>query len=167
MQGMYLNVMCACVWYDRHCKGIPDINQNLTTLTWYGVYFICLHGVTSCYHTIRHGLCTGVSVNSYSTQRKLSLIPIELLTEWICGKKLLCSNRHLVFFTGNAVYRGRGSRNGFIFTPVRFITSETFLNRLMKCNAPAEADGIVCPLQASVPADSGNQTTASEIYCTS
>lgn len=50
------------------------------------VYFICLHDVTSCYHTIRHGLCTGVSVNSYSTQRKLSLIPIELLTEWICGK---------------------------------------------------------------------------------
>ncbi|XP_008330581.2 GTPase Era, mitochondrial [Cynoglossus semilaevis] len=45
----------------------------------------------------------------------------------------------------------------FIFTPVRFITSETFLNRLMKCNAPAEADGTVCPLQASVPADSGEQ----------
>lgn len=32
MQGMYLNVMCACVWDGRR-KGIPDINQNLTTLT--------------------------------------------------------------------------------------------------------------------------------------
>lgn len=65
-------------------------------------------------------------------------------------------------FTGNVACR-RGGRNGFIFTPACFITSEAFLNRLMKGNA-AEADGSFYRLPASVPPDSGNQTTASEIY---
>ncbi|XP_022601672.1 GTPase Era, mitochondrial [Seriola dumerili] len=50
----------------------------------------------------------------------------------------------------------RGGRNGFIFTPACFITSEAFLNRLMKGNA-AEADGSFYRLPASVPPDSGEQ----------
>lgn len=67
-------------------------------------------------------------------------------------------------FTGNAAC-SRGGRNGFIFTPACFITSEAFLNRLMKGKAAeAEAGGGFYRLPASVPPDSGNQTTASEIY---
>lgn len=50
----------------------------------------------------------------------------------------------------------RGGRNGFIFTPACFITSEAFLNRLMKGNA-AEAEGSFDRLPASVPPDSGEQ----------
>lgn len=64
--------------------------------------------------------------------------------------------------TGNAAC-GRGGRTGFIFTPACFITSEAFLHRLMKGKA-AKADGSLYRLPASVPPDSGNQTTASEIY---
>lgn len=64
-------------------------------------------------------------------------------------------------FTGNTAC-SRGGRNGFIFTPACFITSEAFLNRLMKGKV-AEADGNFHRLPASVPPDSGNQTTASEI----
>ncbi|XP_028278273.1 GTPase Era, mitochondrial isoform X2 [Parambassis ranga] len=48
----------------------------------------------------------------------------------------------------------RGGRNGFIFTPACFITSEAFLNRLMKGDA-AEADGNIYRPPASVPTDSG------------
>uniref|UniRef100_A0AAQ5YDX7 GTPase Era, mitochondrial n=1 Tax=Amphiprion ocellaris TaxID=80972 RepID=A0AAQ5YDX7_AMPOC len=58
-------------------------------------------------------------------------------------------------FTGNAAC-SRGRRNGFIFTPACFITSEAFLNRLMKGKA-AEADGNIYRLPASVPPDSGEQ----------
>ncbi|XP_071316393.1 GTPase Era, mitochondrial isoform X2 [Trachinotus anak] len=57
--------------------------------------------------------------------------------------------------TRNVACRREG-RNGFIFTPACFITSETFLNSLMKGNA-AEADGSFYRLPASVPADSGEQ----------
>uniref|UniRef100_A0A3P8TAP5 GTPase Era, mitochondrial n=1 Tax=Amphiprion percula TaxID=161767 RepID=A0A3P8TAP5_AMPPE len=56
---------------------------------------------------------------------------------------------------GNAAC-SRGRRNGFIFTPACFITSEAFLNRLMKGKA-AEADGNIYRLPASVPPDSGEQ----------
>ncbi|XP_040007085.1 GTPase Era, mitochondrial isoform X2 [Xiphias gladius] len=50
----------------------------------------------------------------------------------------------------------REGRNGFILTPARFITSEAFLNRLMKGKA-AEADSSFYRLPASVPPDSGEQ----------
>ncbi|XP_018547938.1 GTPase Era, mitochondrial [Lates calcarifer] len=50
----------------------------------------------------------------------------------------------------------RGGRNGFIFTPACFITSEALLNRLMKGKA-AEADSSFYRLPASVPPDSGEQ----------
>ncbi|XP_035482313.2 GTPase Era, mitochondrial [Scophthalmus maximus] len=56
---------------------------------------------------------------------------------------------------GNAAC-SRGGRNGFIFTPARFITSEAFLHRLMKGRA-AEADGSFYRLPASVLPDSGEQ----------
>ncbi|XP_044078833.1 GTPase Era, mitochondrial isoform X1 [Siniperca chuatsi] len=56
---------------------------------------------------------------------------------------------------GNAAC-SRGGRNGFIFTPACFITSEAFLNRLMKGKA-AEADSSLHRLPASVPPDSGEQ----------
>ncbi|XP_028451220.1 LOW QUALITY PROTEIN: GTPase Era, mitochondrial [Perca flavescens] len=56
---------------------------------------------------------------------------------------------------GNAAC-SRGGRNAFIFTPACFITSEAFLNRLMKGKA-AEADGSFYRLPASVPPDSGEQ----------
>lgn len=61
----------------------------------------------------------------------------------------------LLFTAGNAACC-RGGRNGFIFTPACFITSEAFLNRLMKGKA-AEADGNIYRLPASVPPDSGEQ----------
>ncbi|XP_078122110.1 GTPase Era, mitochondrial [Sander vitreus] len=56
---------------------------------------------------------------------------------------------------GNAAC-SRGGRNTFIFTPACFITSEAFLNRLMKGKA-AEADGSFYRLPASVLPDSGEQ----------
>ncbi|XP_029303402.1 GTPase Era, mitochondrial [Cottoperca gobio] len=56
---------------------------------------------------------------------------------------------------GNAAC-SRGWRNGFIFTPACFITSEAFLNRLMKGKA-AEADGSLYRHPASVPPDDGEQ----------
>lgn len=56
---------------------------------------------------------------------------------------------------GNAAC-SRGRRNGFIFTPACFITSEAFLNRLMKGKA-AEADSNIYRLPPSVPPDSGEQ----------
>ncbi|XP_068585621.1 GTPase Era, mitochondrial isoform X2 [Cebidichthys violaceus] len=56
---------------------------------------------------------------------------------------------------GNAAC-SRGGRTGFIFTPACFITSEAFLNRLMKGKA-AEADGSLYRLPASVPPDSAEQ----------
>lgn len=55
---------------------------------------------------------------------------------------------------GNAAC-SRGGRNGFIFTPACFITSEAFLNRLMKGKVAAEADGSFYHPPASVPTDSG------------
>ncbi|XP_041808343.1 GTPase Era, mitochondrial [Chelmon rostratus] len=56
---------------------------------------------------------------------------------------------------GNAAC-GRGATPGFIFTPACFITSEAFLNRLVKGKA-AEADSSFYRLPASVPPDSGEQ----------
>ncbi|XP_029028907.1 GTPase Era, mitochondrial [Betta splendens] len=55
--------------------------------------------------------------------------------------------------------RIRGGRNGFIFTPACFITSEAFLNRLMKGRAAetATADSSFNRLPASVPPNSGEQ----------
>ncbi|XP_010790916.1 GTPase Era, mitochondrial [Notothenia coriiceps] len=50
----------------------------------------------------------------------------------------------------------RGQRNGFIFTPACFITSDAFLNRLMKGKA-VEADGSSYRLPASVLPDSAEQ----------
>nr|XP_040038348.1 GTPase Era, mitochondrial [Gasterosteus aculeatus aculeatus] len=52
--------------------------------------------------------------------------------------------------------RGRGGAAGCIFTPACFITSEAFLNRLIKGKA-AEEDGALYRLPASVPPDSGEQ----------
>ncbi|CAB1455994.1 unnamed protein product [Pleuronectes platessa] len=60
------------------------------------------------------------------------------------------------FLTAGNAACSRGGRNGFIFTPACFITSEAFLNRLMKGKA-AEADGSFYRLPASVPPDSGEQ----------
>ncbi|XP_040038348.2 GTPase Era, mitochondrial [Gasterosteus aculeatus] len=51
---------------------------------------------------------------------------------------------------------GRGGAAGCIFTPACFITSEAFLNRLIKGKA-AEEDGALYRLPASVPPDSGEQ----------
>ncbi|KAF3841304.1 hypothetical protein F7725_007166 [Dissostichus mawsoni] len=56
---------------------------------------------------------------------------------------------------GSAVC-SRGRRNGFIFTPACFITSDAFLNRLMKGKA-VEADGSSYRLPASVLPDSAEQ----------
>ncbi|XP_051257668.1 GTPase Era, mitochondrial isoform X1 [Dicentrarchus labrax] len=56
---------------------------------------------------------------------------------------------------GNAAC-SRGGRNGFIFTPACFITSEAFLSRLMK-GKTAEADGGFYRLPASVLPDSAEQ----------
>ncbi|KAL3042372.1 hypothetical protein OYC64_020337 [Pagothenia borchgrevinki] len=56
---------------------------------------------------------------------------------------------------GNAVC-SRGRRNGFIFTPACFITSDAFLNRLMKGKA-VEADGSSYRLPASVLPDNAEQ----------
>uniref|UniRef100_A0A7N6BIZ7 GTPase Era, mitochondrial n=1 Tax=Anabas testudineus TaxID=64144 RepID=A0A7N6BIZ7_ANATE len=60
-----------------------------------------------------------------------------------------------ILTAGNAAC-SRGGRNGFIFTPACFITSEAFLNRLMKGKA-AEADSSFYRLPASVLPDSGEQ----------
>ncbi|XP_076024851.1 GTPase Era, mitochondrial [Genypterus blacodes] len=59
-----------------------------------------------------------------------------------------------VLTQGNAACRG--SRNGFICTPARFISSHTLLNRLTKGKA-AEADGSFYRIQASVPPDNTEQ----------
>lgn len=58
--------------------------------------------------------------------------------------------------TAGSAACSRGGRSGFIFTPACFITSEAFLNRLMKGKV-AEADGSLHRLPASVPPDSGEQ----------
>ncbi|KAL6099095.1 eral1 [Pungitius sinensis] len=58
--------------------------------------------------------------------------------------------------TAGRAARGRGQAPGFIFTPACFITSEAFLNRLIKGKA-AEEDGSLYRLPASVPPDSGEQ----------
>lgn len=71
----------------------------------------------------------------------------------------------VVVFTGNAACSQGGGRNGVIFTPMCFITSEAFLNKLKKGKA-AEADSSLYRLPASVPPDRGNCTTASDIYIT-
>lgn len=60
------------------------------------------------------------------------------------------------FLTAGNTACSRGGRNSFIFTPACFITSEAFLNRLMKGKA-AEADSNFHRLPASVPPDSGQQ----------
>uniref|UniRef100_A0AAQ4PGI4 GTPase Era, mitochondrial n=1 Tax=Gasterosteus aculeatus aculeatus TaxID=481459 RepID=A0AAQ4PGI4_GASAC len=67
------------------------------------------------------------------------------------GTALLCSPR-----IGGRATRGRGGAAGCIFTPACFITSEAFLNRLIKGKA-AEEDGALYRLPASVPPDSGEQ----------
>ncbi|XP_008305123.1 GTPase Era, mitochondrial [Stegastes partitus] len=77
----------------------------------------------------------------------------------ILSRRLVVSSRpepaSWLLTAGNAAC-SRGGRNGFIFTPACFITSEAFLNRLMKGKA-AEADGNIYRLPASVPPDSGEQ----------
>ncbi|KAM6912095.1 GTPase Era, mitochondrial [Lycodopsis pacificus] len=60
------------------------------------------------------------------------------------------------FLTAGNAACSRGGRAGFIFTPACFITSEAFLDRLMKGKA-AEADGSLYRLPASVPPDSAEQ----------
>ncbi|XP_040906680.1 GTPase Era, mitochondrial [Toxotes jaculatrix] len=62
------------------------------------------------------------------------------------------------FLTAGSAGCSRGGRNGFIFTPACFITSEAFLNRLMKGKA-AQAGGSFYRLPASVPPDSGEQVS--------
>ncbi|CAN9501615.1 unnamed protein product [Ophioblennius macclurei] len=59
-----------------------------------------------------------------------------------------------LLLSGGSAACSRGGRNGFIFTPACFITSEAFLSRLMKGKA-AQADGGIHRLPASVPPDSG------------
>ncbi|XP_072231030.1 GTPase Era, mitochondrial [Leuresthes tenuis] len=58
--------------------------------------------------------------------------------------------------TAGSAACSRGGRNGLIFTPACFITSEAFLSRLMKGKA-AEATGSIHRVPASVPPDSGEQ----------
>ncbi|KAM4545774.1 GTPase Era, mitochondrial [Odontesthes bonariensis] len=58
--------------------------------------------------------------------------------------------------TAGSAVCSRGGRNGLIFTPACFITSEAFLSRLMKGKA-AEATGSIHRVPASVPPDSGEQ----------
>lgn len=60
--------------------------------------------------------------------------------------------------TGSAACSRGGGRNGFLFIPACFITSQVFLNRLMK-GKPLEADSSLHRLPASVPPDRGNHTT--------
>ncbi|XP_041864298.1 GTPase Era, mitochondrial [Melanotaenia boesemani] len=60
------------------------------------------------------------------------------------------------FLTAGSAACSRGGRNGFIFTPACFITSEAFLSRLMKGKA-AQADSSIYRLPASVPSDGGEQ----------
>ncbi|KAK9536190.1 hypothetical protein VZT92_005996 [Zoarces viviparus] len=57
------------------------------------------------------------------------------------------------FLTAGNAGCSRGGRAGFIFTPACFITSEAFLDRLMK----GKADGSLYRLPASVPPDSAEQ----------
>uniref|UniRef100_A0A8C5GQT0 GTPase Era, mitochondrial n=1 Tax=Gouania willdenowi TaxID=441366 RepID=A0A8C5GQT0_GOUWI len=66
----------------------------------------------------------------------------------------LCSKVKFDDFTGNAAFR-RGARNGFSFNPACFITSEAFLDRLMKGKEARANDNYHHP--ASVPADQGEQ----------
>ncbi|XP_047462521.1 GTPase Era, mitochondrial isoform X2 [Mugil cephalus] len=77
----------------------------------------------------------------------------------VLSKRLVVSSRQesasWFLSAGNSAC-SRGGRNGFIFTPACFIASEAFLNRLMK-GSPAEADGNIYRLRASVPPDSGEQ----------
>ncbi|XP_054611965.1 GTPase Era, mitochondrial [Dunckerocampus dactyliophorus] len=56
---------------------------------------------------------------------------------------------------GNAACNS-GRSNSFLFTPACFITSDAFLNTLLKGN-PAEADDSCYRLPASVPPDNGEQ----------
>ncbi|KAK1883154.1 GTPase Era mitochondrial [Dissostichus eleginoides] len=60
------------------------------------------------------------------------------------------------FLTAGSAVCSRGRRNGFIFTPACFITSDAFLKRLMKGKA-VEADGSSYRLPASVLPDSAEQ----------
>lgn len=91
----------------------------------------------------------------------LCLINIQVgrigwLTLWPCCQQ---TTGAVGVFTGNTACSRGGGRNGFIFTPACFITSEAFLNRLTKGKA-AEADGSFCRPPALVPPDRGNHTTA-------
>uniref|UniRef100_UPI0037E85553 GTPase Era, mitochondrial n=1 Tax=Semicossyphus pulcher TaxID=241346 RepID=UPI0037E85553 len=60
------------------------------------------------------------------------------------------------FLTAGNAACSRGGTSGFIFTPACFITSEAFLNRLMKGKA-AEAESSLYRPPASVPPDGGEQ----------
>ncbi|XP_073336190.1 GTPase Era, mitochondrial [Pagrus major] len=62
------------------------------------------------------------------------------------------------FLTAENAACSRGGRSGFIFTPACFITSEAFLDRLIKGKAE-EADGSFYRHPASVPPDSGEQVS--------
>ncbi|XP_060941700.1 GTPase Era, mitochondrial [Limanda limanda] len=79
-------------------------------------------------------------------------------TAVLCTRPLVSARQGSAswFLTAGNAACSRGGRNGFIFTPACFITSEAFLNRLMKGKA-AEADGSFYRLPASVPPDSGEQ----------
>ncbi|XP_070699941.1 GTPase Era, mitochondrial [Pempheris klunzingeri] len=82
----------------------------------------------------------------------------RLLTRTLSGRAAASSRQQSASWllsAGNAAC-SRGGRNGFIFTPACCITSEAFLNRLIK-GKPAEADGSLGRLPASVPPDSGEQ----------
>ncbi|XP_029956775.1 GTPase Era, mitochondrial [Salarias fasciatus] len=67
------------------------------------------------------------------------------------------SSSRMLLTAGSAAC-SRGGRSGFIFTPACFITSEAFLNRLMKGKV-AEADGGIHRLPASVPPDRGEHVS--------
>ncbi|XP_068457432.1 GTPase Era, mitochondrial [Clinocottus analis] len=63
------------------------------------------------------------------------------------------------FLTAGNAACGRGERTGLVSPPARFITSEAFLNRLMKGKA-VEADGSLHRFPASVSPDGGEHLSS-------
>lgn len=59
-------------------------------------------------------------------------------------------------FTGNVCSSGR--KDGYLFTPAHFISSDVLWSRLMKGKV-TESDNSLSHLPASVPPDSGTQTS--------
>ncbi|XP_046876635.1 GTPase Era, mitochondrial [Hypomesus transpacificus] len=85
-----------------------------------------------------------------------SIIRSSLRLSRLCNVSAPLENASPFLRIGCAARRSWNDGIGLRFTPVCFITSDTFLNRLVKGNA-TEADGVLDPYVTSVPPDSGEQ----------